>query len=179
MIPVHNTQQVLEPTAAWNDERSLYQRVRGEFREMPGLRLTLDQAARLFTIERSVCHRVLNQLVRDGVLRTDGSTFLGVTGKRRGRNRCPAKLGYEFARARACRGIGLQAAADDGRKRPFELFRRSTGRRAVEWMAAMQHLAEHDAPGVDVGARIDLRPEQLLGRHIGGRSQRKARARQA
>ena len=87
MIPVHNTQQVLEPTAAWNDERSLNQRVRGEFREMPGLRLTLDQAARLFTIERSVCHRVLNQLVRDGVLRTDGSTFLGVTGKLRWRNR--------------------------------------------------------------------------------------------
>jgi hypothetical protein len=87
MIPVHDAQEVLEPTAAWNDERNLYRRVRGEFREMPGLRLTLDQAARLFTIERSVCHRVLNALVRDGVLRTDGSTFLGVTGTLRWRSR--------------------------------------------------------------------------------------------
>jgi hypothetical protein len=57
------------------DERSLYVRVQGEFREMPGLTLTLRQAARLFSIEQTRCERVLGALVHDGVLVTDGSKF--------------------------------------------------------------------------------------------------------
>jgi DNA-binding IclR family transcriptional regulator len=44
-------------------------RVRGEFREMPGLTLTLPQAARLFGVPESGCQRVLEQLVTDGLLR--------------------------------------------------------------------------------------------------------------
>ena len=30
----------------------MFQRIRGEFREMPGLKLTIAQAARLFTCEK-------------------------------------------------------------------------------------------------------------------------------
>ena len=41
----------------------------GSYREMPGLRLRLEQAARLFGIRLRTCEVVLNDLVRDGRLR--------------------------------------------------------------------------------------------------------------
>ena len=69
--------------AALTDERDLYIRVQGEFRSMPGLTLTVRQAARLFSIEQSRCERVLGALVNDGVLATNGSIFAR-TGSGRG-----------------------------------------------------------------------------------------------
>jgi hypothetical protein len=53
----------------------LHQRVRGEYREMPGLRLTVAQAARLFNLEPKQCACVLDTLVTDGALRTDGREY--------------------------------------------------------------------------------------------------------
>lgn len=44
-------------------------RVRGEFREMPGFSPTLAQAARMFAIPADECVRVLTTLVREGFLR--------------------------------------------------------------------------------------------------------------
>ena len=41
----------------------------GAYREMPGLNLTLDQAARLFGLRSSTCRIVLEDLVKDGRLR--------------------------------------------------------------------------------------------------------------
>jgi hypothetical protein len=41
----------------------------GAYREMPGLNLTLEQAARLFGLRSSTCRIVLEDLVRDGRLR--------------------------------------------------------------------------------------------------------------
>jgi hypothetical protein len=49
--------------------------VLAEFREMPGLILTLPQAARLFGVESMRCRLVLNTLVANGVLTTNGRTF--------------------------------------------------------------------------------------------------------
>jgi hypothetical protein len=46
----------------------LIQRVRGEFREMPGLRLTFAQACRLWQMDPTTCRLVLEHLTRDGVL---------------------------------------------------------------------------------------------------------------
>ena len=40
-------------------------RVRGEYLEMPGLRLTTAQAQRLWGLERSDCDRLLTALVDD------------------------------------------------------------------------------------------------------------------
>ena len=53
----------------------LVRQIRREFHEMPGLRLTVLQAARLFNLEPGHCDRVLGDLVRNGVLRRarDGS----------------------------------------------------------------------------------------------------------
>ena len=50
-------------------------RVSAEFREMPGLLLTLAQAARLFSIDPARCERVLHTLVDQGVLVSDGRAF--------------------------------------------------------------------------------------------------------
>jgi hypothetical protein len=57
------------------DDEELWTRVQAEFREMPGLRLTLAQASRLFSIQPERCERLLGGLVRAGHLTTDGRTF--------------------------------------------------------------------------------------------------------
>jgi hypothetical protein len=44
-------------------EDALLRRVRSEFREMPSLRLTLDQAMRLWNLDRPTCGAVLESLV--------------------------------------------------------------------------------------------------------------------
>jgi hypothetical protein len=56
------------------------ERVRGEFREMPGLTLTLAQARRLWSLDTATCTEVLSQLVNSGFLcrRRDGA-FCRVT----------------------------------------------------------------------------------------------------
>ena len=47
---------------------ALVQRVRGEYREMPGLRLTFAQACRLWHMDSASCHAVLARLVSEGIL---------------------------------------------------------------------------------------------------------------
>ena len=51
------------------------ERVRGEYREMPGLALTLAQAGRLWSLDAPTCTEVLTQLVETGYLslRSDGA----------------------------------------------------------------------------------------------------------
>lgn len=45
------------------------ERVRAEYREMPGLCLSLAQAARLLGLDRSSCSDVFRALVQEGFLR--------------------------------------------------------------------------------------------------------------
>ncbi len=47
---------------------AVVRRVRGEFAEMPGLRLTLPQAMRLWGLDKDACQQVIDVLV--------GSAFL-------------------------------------------------------------------------------------------------------
>jgi hypothetical protein len=49
----------------------LEQRVLAEFREMPCLRLTAQQAGRLFGLRADVSQRVIEALIHDGRLRLD------------------------------------------------------------------------------------------------------------
>jgi Fic family protein len=46
----------------------LFRRVIGEFEEMPGERLSLSQARRLFGLDLATCLQVLEELVRIGFL---------------------------------------------------------------------------------------------------------------
>jgi hypothetical protein len=51
------------------DLETLLGRVRAEFREMPGLRLTPAQARRLWGLEQEVCGAVIDTLVSTAFLR--------------------------------------------------------------------------------------------------------------
>jgi hypothetical protein len=63
------------PKRVGRDDADLLRRIEGEFREMPGLRLTLSQAARLFSLDPLECERVLQALVRAGRLRLSDPGF--------------------------------------------------------------------------------------------------------
>lgn len=52
-------------------EDALLRRVRSEFRELPAMRLTLDQAMRLWDLDRPTCCAVLESLVASHFLQHD------------------------------------------------------------------------------------------------------------
>ena len=71
-----------ETSAATSSRRShadrvLHMRIRAEYLEMPGMSLTVRQAARLFNLEVAHCAQLLDALVTDGALWTNGREFLG------------------------------------------------------------------------------------------------------
>jgi hypothetical protein len=48
--------------------RSLVRRVAAEFDEVPGMRLTLMQAARFFNVPAETCSRIFSRLMEEGRL---------------------------------------------------------------------------------------------------------------
>jgi hypothetical protein len=54
----------------------LWRRVCGEYLEMPGLQLTLEQACRLWNTDLTVSQRVLDALVETAFLRRSGSVYV-------------------------------------------------------------------------------------------------------
>ena len=64
-----------ERTIQAKQQTPIAERVRGEFREMPGLALTLAQAGRLWSLDAVSCNEVLAELVEAGFLsqRADGA----------------------------------------------------------------------------------------------------------
>jgi len=62
----------------------LVARVRGEYCEMPGLRLTVTQARRLWQIDASTCEVLLEQLVHEDFLcKTEKGAYAAATTTRR------------------------------------------------------------------------------------------------
>lgn len=62
---------------------SLVARIRGEYREMPGLRLTFAQACRLWQVDAPTCEMLLEQLVRETFLRkTLDGTYIALPASR-------------------------------------------------------------------------------------------------
>lgn len=60
-----------------DDLTAALRRIRGEYREMPGLKLTVPQAARLWHVDAPSVERMLDSLVADGLLRrTPGGAYL-------------------------------------------------------------------------------------------------------
>jgi hypothetical protein len=66
---------ISEFVAPQDSKALITERVRGEFREMPGLTLTLAQAGRLWSLDAATCGEVLSHLVDTGYLcrRSDGA----------------------------------------------------------------------------------------------------------
>ena len=54
---------------AFDDAAAMLRRIRGEFKEMPGLKLTIAQAARLWHLDPASCTALLDALVVDGLLK--------------------------------------------------------------------------------------------------------------
>jgi hypothetical protein len=48
--------------------QTLVARIRAEYRQKPGLRLTIPQASRVWRIEERLCRVILQELVADGFL---------------------------------------------------------------------------------------------------------------
>lgn len=67
--------QIGEPCTVYVFHRSpmsaLELRIRGEYREMPGMRLKPEQAMRLWALDRGTCQQALDALVREGFLQRD------------------------------------------------------------------------------------------------------------
>jgi len=62
----------------------LVARVRGEYCEMPGLRLTVTQACRLWQIDACTCEVLLEQLVHEDFLcKTEKGAYAAATTTRR------------------------------------------------------------------------------------------------
>jgi len=58
---------------------SLLARIRGEYREMPGLRLTFAQACRLWQVDAATCEMLLEHLVREAFLyKTDNGAYVAL-----------------------------------------------------------------------------------------------------
>jgi hypothetical protein len=54
--------------------------IRGEYREMPGLRLTFPQACRLWDLDPSLCEAVLAQLMAEAFLfRTNRGAYIAAS----------------------------------------------------------------------------------------------------
>jgi hypothetical protein len=68
LLEASQAQSLSHPSAAVQDMAALARRVRGEFVEMPGLRLTAPQAARLFGVGPDVARAVLDELSHASVL---------------------------------------------------------------------------------------------------------------
>jgi hypothetical protein len=62
-------------TITWlmSGDDALERRVRGEYLEMPGMRLTLEQAMRMWSLDRDTCQHVLGDLVSAQFLARDRS----------------------------------------------------------------------------------------------------------
>jgi len=58
------------------NDRGLLQRVCGEYSEMPGLRLTMAQACRLWNVDTVTGQSVLNRLVFERFLRVSGPHYV-------------------------------------------------------------------------------------------------------
>jgi hypothetical protein len=71
-----------------------FERIRGEFLEMPGMRLTPEQVERLSGVDRVVCKHVLDDLVRTkflGALPNGSYGRLSDTGNSRSRSIHPER----------------------------------------------------------------------------------------
>jgi hypothetical protein len=72
----HDAVQGLITPAPIDPALDVLMRIRSEYREMPGLCLTLGQARRLWALDESTCNRLLSNLVSEGYLRKSTAGYV-------------------------------------------------------------------------------------------------------
>ena len=70
-MDVHAGHASTPATGAADDESVLLNRIRGEFFEMPGMRVSFEQAVRLWSADAQSCRAALDRLVQSGFLIRD------------------------------------------------------------------------------------------------------------
>jgi hypothetical protein len=60
---------------------ALVHRITCEFREMPGLILSIAQASRLLGVDQAACERILASLAKEGLLRRRQGGTYGLAGR--------------------------------------------------------------------------------------------------
>ena len=63
------TSETLEIEARRDTVRDLARQIEAEYAEMPGLNVTLPQAARLWAVDRTTCQAAIDRLISRGVLK--------------------------------------------------------------------------------------------------------------
>jgi hypothetical protein len=81
MLDVHSPRPSRIDRRDDSSRHELLERVYGEFREMPCLRLTAAQARRLFGLRADVCERILAGLVADGRLACESQCYRFIDGR--------------------------------------------------------------------------------------------------
>lgn len=78
----------------------LLSRIRGEYSEMPGLKLTVPQACRLWQLDRDTCESVLDQLAAEHfLLRTAEGSYIAFPPTRPSAAKATLPLSYRRMRA--------------------------------------------------------------------------------
>jgi DNA-binding IclR family transcriptional regulator len=72
----HDPVQELMARAPIDPAVDVLMRIRSEYREMPGLCLTLGQARRLWALDEGTCNRLLSNLVSEGYLRKSSAGYV-------------------------------------------------------------------------------------------------------
>ena len=78
-----NAEDPVSPSEMVSEVRAVIIRARAEYLEMPGMCLTVPQAARLFNIDLDVCAVMLEVLVGDGFLSRSGNRYARANSGRR------------------------------------------------------------------------------------------------
>ena len=72
----------VDPDNGLRGRPDLVRVITAEYREMPGLSVTVDQAARLWQADRSLCLEVLEELTTAGLLYRCRERYLRASGER-------------------------------------------------------------------------------------------------
>jgi hypothetical protein len=75
MVECYPSPLIVDSRSKSEDNVAMEERILGEYAELPGLSLTVPQAARLFNLDMTRCSRLLEDLVLDGALWTNGDAF--------------------------------------------------------------------------------------------------------
>jgi hypothetical protein len=114
----------------------LLDRIRGEFLEMPDLKISTPQACRLWNLNESHCREALDLLIAEGfLLRTPSGAFIALpSATRMATAALPEPMSW---RCPFCQHLNSIAAAESSRlQRPATTFRCTACARVVRPQAA-------------------------------------------
>src|SRR3954462_4298901 len=89
---------------------TLIRQIRDEYQHMPGLKLTLDQACRLWAVNTETCDAAINALVEEGFLHKTGTGKFIALPRRSGTAAQVRELNAQLSAVRCphCRKLNMQ-----------------------------------------------------------------------